>query len=93
MYIDVSSLNSLRECFLSMVKPKSWNNDLFMVQIDKAFKIAEAKPTSHLQACLDILPLVWAHSHDALVVLRLGRKPGSKQPAMKDTTWPQKMVG
>lgn len=75
-----------------------WNNDLFLKQIEKALKIAEAKYPPRA------FKHVWVFDHscghtayapDALVVSRLNKKPGGKQPAMRDTTWagkPQKLV-
>ena len=75
-----------------------WNNDLFMAQIDKAFKIAEAKYPPRVYKHVWVFDHSCGHTayaHDALVVSRLSRKPGGKQPAMRDTTWagrPQKMV-
>ena len=75
-----------------------WNSDLFLEQIKTAVKVAEAKYPPR------VYKHVWVFDHscghrayapDALVVSRLNRKPGGKQPAMRETTWagkPQKMV-
>ena len=75
-----------------------WNNELFIEQVPSAVKVAETKYPPR------VYKHVWVFDHscghtayapDALVVSRLNRKPGGKQPAMRDTTWagkPQKLV-
>lgn len=71
---------------------------MFLEQIEKTLKIAEAKYPPRA------FKHVWIFDHscghtayapDALVVSRLNKKPGGRQPAMRDTTWagkPQKLV-
>ena len=75
-----------------------WNNQLFMEQMEVAVRVAEAKYPPRA------FNHVWIFDHscghtafapDALVASRLNRKPGGKQPAMRDTVWagkPQKLV-
>ena len=97
--VDPSIQQSARVIFeYGKGKDGYWNNELFMEQIDKAAIIAEAKYPPR------IFKHVWIFDHscghtayapDALVVSRLNKKPGGKQPAMRDTTWagrPQKLV-
>ena len=75
-----------------------WNNVLFMEQMDTAAKTAEAKYPPRVYKHVWILDHSCRHTAyapDALVVPRLNKKPGGKQPAMRDTTWagkPQKLV-
>ena len=75
-----------------------WNNSLFMEQMEVAVKVAEAKYPPR------VFKHVWVFDHscghtayapDALVTSRLNKKPGGKQPAMRDTLWagkPQRLV-
>ena len=75
-----------------------WNNELFMEQMQVAVKVAEAKYPPRA------FNHVWIFDHscghtafapDALVASRLNRRPGGKQPCMRDTVWagkPQKLV-
>ena len=67
-----------------------WTSEDLMKQMETAVAVAEAKYPSR------IFNHVWIFDHscghtayapDALVVSRLGKKPGGKQPAMRDTTW------
>ena len=74
-----------------------WNNDLFLEQMQVAIRVAEAKYPPR------VFSHVWVFDHscghtayapDALVASRVNKKPGGKQPAMRDTVWagkPQKL--
>ena len=75
-----------------------WNNERFMKQMKVAIKIAEMKYP------LSTYNHVWVFDHssghtaferDAFVASWLNKKPGGKQPPMRDTIWngmPQKLV-
>lgn len=71
-----------------------WKSKDLLKQMETAVAVAEAKYPSR------IFKNVWIFDHscghtayapDALVVSRLGKNPGGKQPAMRDTTWAGKV--
>ena len=75
-----------------------WNNDLFMEQMEVAIKVTEAKYPPGVYKHVWIFDHSCGHTafaNDALVASRLNKKPGGKQPVMRNTVWarkPQKLV-
>ncbi len=73
-----------------------WNSELFLEQMHIAIRVAEAKYPARVFKNVWIFDHSCAHTayaEDALVAARLNRKPGGKQPAMRDTVWAGKHDG
>ena len=98
---EVDRVNTNVSWFLVMkncVRRLVWTGEKFMLQLEKAFKIAEFKYNP------DEFTVVWlfdqsschkAFASDALNVNNMNVKSGGKQAVMHDTVWagkPQKLV-
>lgn len=71
-----------------------WDCHLFMEQMEVAVKVAEAKYPPHIYKHVWIFDHSCGHTAfapDALVASHLNKKPGGKQPAMRDTVWAGKL--
>ena len=69
-------------------KGRYWNNDLFLLQVEEAVRgLSKHYPNFRYDFKFDNAPLHKKRPDDALVLAKMNRKPGGKQPKMRETCW------